>query len=117
MRGLIRSVDDSTTIHGIAALSQAEYLRDRIQDEGKISVLHTQFSFGGFGKYDERQLRFNNEFTRETGVLLDPIYTGKMMRGLIELASDEIFENSDVLCIHTGGLTGLLSQKWLNSPF
>ena len=55
-------------------------------------------------------------FTQETGILLDPVYTGKMMRGVYALIQNGVFRASEkVLCIHTGGLTGLLSDHWLKS--
>jgi D-cysteine desulfhydrase len=38
------------------------------------------------------------------GVLLDPIYTGKVMAGLIDLAGKKIVDCSiPVIFIHTGG--------------
>ena len=58
----------------------------------------------------------NRQFASETGILLDPVYTGKMMRGVYALISENVIKPVEsVLCIHTGGLTGLLSEKWLNS--
>jgi D-cysteine desulfhydrase family pyridoxal phosphate-dependent enzyme len=44
------------------------------------------------------------------GILLDPIYTGKAMAGLIDLASRKILDSSiPTLFIHTGGLPVLFS--------
>jgi len=45
---------------------------------------------------------------RTEGILLDPVYTGKIMAGLIGLArSGEIAPDEQVLFIHTGGLPSL----------
>ena len=42
------------------------------------------------------------------GILLDPVYSGKGMDGLIELVRKGHFKkDSDVLFIHTGGSVGL----------
>ena len=45
---------------------------------------------------------------RTEGVLLDPVYTGKVMAGLIGLARSGAFEDgARVLFMHTGGLPAL----------
>lgn len=115
MTGILNSVTQGTRVHGIAALKGAEYLKDRIAENTQHSnwILHTQYAGGGFGKFSEEQLRFNQKFTSETGVLLDPIYTGKMMSALYALVENKSIEKgSRVLAIHTGGLTGVLTDKW-----
>jgi len=113
MRGLIRKTGFVAKVHGIAALQGADYLRETIGCESGNWQLHTDYSFGGFGKFDAEQMEFNRSFTKATGILLDPIYTGKMMRGLADLVKTNQITESRILCIHTGGLTGILSDKWL----
>ena len=45
---------------------------------------------------------------RTEGILLDPVYTGKIMAGLIGLARQGYFEPDEkVLFLHTGGLPSL----------
>jgi L-cysteate sulfo-lyase len=47
---------------------------------------------------------------RMEGILLDPVYTGKGMHGLIELVRKGRFEkDSDVVFLHTGGSAGLFA--------
>ena len=42
------------------------------------------------------------------GVLLDPVYTGKAMAGLIDLVRKGYFKESDsILFVHTGGSPAL----------
>jgi len=42
------------------------------------------------------------------GILLDPVYTGKAMAGLIDLCKKGLFSNKDVVVFwHTGGIPGL----------
>jgi L-cysteate sulfo-lyase len=42
------------------------------------------------------------------GILLDPVYTGKGMAGLIDLVRKGTFEKeSNVVFLHTGGSVGL----------
>ncbi|MXY97034.1 MAG: pyridoxal-phosphate dependent enzyme, partial [Gemmatimonadetes bacterium] len=57
---------------------------------------------------------------RQEGLLLDPVYTGKTMAGLIEhVRSGVIAEGSRVLFIHTGGLPAIFAYgdrlgSWLS---
>jgi D-cysteine desulfhydrase len=45
---------------------------------------------------------------RTEGILLDPVYTGKIMAGLIGLARQGFFKPMErVLFLHTGGLPSL----------
>jgi 1-aminocyclopropane-1-carboxylate deaminase len=118
MCGLINANGKQIKVHGIAALKGAEYLFPKIKSRTTNSNwdLHTNYAFGGFGKYNNDQLRFNQSFASETGILLDPVYTGKMMRSLpLMVANKHINPGQRVLCVHTGGLTGVLTSKWLST--
>jgi len=45
---------------------------------------------------------------RTEGILLDPVYTGKAMAGLIDLVRKGYFErDSNILFVHTGGSPAL----------
>ena len=45
---------------------------------------------------------------RTEGILLDPVYTGKIMAGLIGLARQDFFKpGENVLFMHTGGMPSL----------
>ena len=54
------------------------------------------------------------------GILLDPVYTGRAMAGLLDLIREGAFEpHETVLFWHTGGLPNLLSagialEEWLH---
>lgn len=115
---VIEASKGNSFIHGVSAVGDGAYLSDNITHNTKQKnwKLHTSYAFGGFGKFDSSQIAFNKTFAKETGILLDPIYTGKMMRGLYDLIQiGEIKAGQTVLCVHTGGLTGLLSAQWLSS--
>ena len=47
---------------------------------------------------------------RESGLLLDPVYTGKAFAGLAAVAERGELRDARVLFLHTGGLPGLLAQ-------
>jgi len=50
------------------------------------------------------------EVARLSGLILDPVYTGKAFSGLWDLCDSGLFRDKRVLFLHTGGLPGLLAQ-------
>jgi 1-aminocyclopropane-1-carboxylate deaminase len=76
--------------------------------------LITDYHFGGYGKVNEELIQFINQFYKQTQVPLDPIYTGKMVFGVIDLIQKDYFSNnSKILLIHTGGLQGIQGMNVL----
>ena len=70
--------------------------------------LNNDYHFGGYGKISESLVRFINKFRDETEVPLDPVYTGKMIYGLIELIKNDYFKpETKIIAVHTGGLQGI----------
>lgn len=64
-------------------------------------------SFGGYGKINEENIRFVNEFKKNHKIQLDAIYTGKMMQKLLKMIEENYFpKKSRILAFHTGGLQG-----------
>jgi D-cysteine desulfhydrase len=64
-----------------------------------------------YGVMDEEQLAFLAQCARDSGLILDPVYTGKAMFGLrAAVQRGEIPQGARVLFVHTGGLPGLLAQ-------
>jgi 1-aminocyclopropane-1-carboxylate deaminase len=75
--------------------------------------INTDFHFGGYAKINEDLVYFLNNFYKEYEIPLDPVYTGKMMYGVLQLIEQNYFEqNSKILCIHTGGLQGIKGMNW-----
>ena len=84
-------------------------------------TLISDYHFGGYGKVSIELIEFINSFYQENDIPLDPIYTGKMVFGVIDLIHQGYFpENSKILMIHTGGLQGIqgmnLKLKSKNLP-
>jgi 1-aminocyclopropane-1-carboxylate deaminase len=53
-----------------------------------------------------------NSFYLEHAIPLDPIYTGKMMFGILDLIQNSYFPPfSNILAIHTGGLQGIAGMN------
>ena len=78
------------------------------------------YHFGGYAKVNQELVTFINDFKKKHNILLDPVYTGKMMFGLRDLIRNEFFsKNTRILAVHTGGLQGIagMNQKLLKKGF
>jgi|TARA_B110000908_G_scaffold98047_1_gene115766 1-aminocyclopropane-1-carboxylate deaminase len=107
--GLINAAAVHQKVIGFPALKGA-FLEGEIQKftTKKNWQLATSYHFGGYAKYNQDLVRFINQFTKENQVLLDPIYTGKMLFGILDLIAKNHFPiNSKIVAIHTGGLQGI----------
>jgi len=107
--GLINSAWPNQKILGFPAL-KGDFLTDEIRIFAKQDNwnLICDYHFGGYGKINLELIEFINAFLEETKVPLDPIYTGKMVFGVIDLIYKNYFpEHSKILLIHTGGLQGI----------
>lgn len=105
----------STQFHGIPVLKNGEFLRKDIDNYLQKRTpyhLHTDYHFGGYGKVDDELILFIRQFVASTGILIEPVYTGKMMYAIYDLAAKNYFRRqSRILAIHTGGIWGLLGMK------
>jgi len=53
-------------------------------------------------------IHFINRFKEDTTIPLDPIYTGKMMFGVLDMIKKNSFpKGSKILIIHSGGIQGI----------
>ena len=72
-----------------------------------LNHINLNYHLGGFAKTTEELIRFMNDFENKTGILLEPVYTGKMMFALYDLIKNNIFKPGQrIIAIHTGGLQG-----------
>ncbi|MDL2145322.1 pyridoxal-phosphate dependent enzyme [Flavobacterium tructae] len=111
--GLINSALPNQKILGFPAL-KGDFLTDEIRIFAKKDNwdLISDYHFGGYGKVNLELIEFINTFFEETKVPLDPIYTGKMVFGVIDLIHKNYFpEHSRILLIHTGGLQGIAGMN------
>ncbi|RZK58616.1 MAG: pyridoxal-phosphate dependent enzyme, partial [Hymenobacter sp.] len=101
---------------GVAALKGADFLRAEVAAltqaaSGRVLAnyeLHTDYHFGGYAKLPPELRAFIRQFETDFGVLLDPIYTGKLLFGVLDLINRAHFApGSTVVAVHTGGL-----QAW-----
>ncbi|MGI4750495.1 MAG: 1-aminocyclopropane-1-carboxylate deaminase/D-cysteine desulfhydrase [Janthinobacterium lividum] len=105
----------STQFHAVSVLKNAGWMQQEIEKYllKEASFLnHTQYDFGGYAKTTPQLLQFIQQFIAATGILIDPVYTGKMLFAIYNLANKKYFlPGSRILAIHTGGVFGLLGMK------
>ena len=65
----------------------------------------------GYGLVDEAVIEALKLAARTDAILLDPVYTGKAMKGLIALARAGRFQGETVVFLHTGGAQGLFGYQ------
>ncbi len=104
-----------TTLNVIPVFKNGGFIADEINKfllTPSNYQLHTDYHFGGYGKVNDELIAFIKKFVADTGILIDPIYTGKMLYAIYDLAKKDHFApGSRVLAIHSGGIWGLLGMK------
>ena len=111
--GLINSADPMQFILGFPAL-KGEFLKEEIKKyTSRMNwKLITNYHFGGYAKVTSELISTINDFNSEQGILLDPVYTGKMIFGILDLVKNGYFKkNTRILAIHTGGQQGILGMN------
>ncbi len=111
--GLINSAKPHQKVLGFPALKE-QFLHQNISKYTRSNnwELIRDYHFGGFAKIDKKLIDFINMVYTLHNLPLDPIYTGKMLYGIIDLIKKDYFpKGSKILAIHTGGLQGRLGMN------
>lgn len=75
-------------------------------------VFDDRFIAGGYEKTDPEQLSIIKSVAKQTGIILDPTYTGKAWYGMQQyIKNGTVKPGSNVLFWHTGGLLNLMATK------
>lgn len=108
LAGLARAAAPGQQVLGFPALRAPGFESElRTWIPGYHWRLVPDYHFGGYGKVNRELVDFINGFKARTGVPLDPVYTGKMLYGILEEVRKGRFpRGSRILAIHTGGLQG-----------
>ena len=112
--GLINSSSEKQQIIGFSSLKGA-FLSDVIRNfVSKTNwSISDAYHFGGYGKVNDELIQFLNLFYTQTSIPLDPVYTGKMVFGVLDLIEKGYFPpNAKILMIHTGGLQGIKGMNF-----
>ncbi|MEO3404575.1 pyridoxal-phosphate dependent enzyme [Mucilaginibacter sp. CAU 1740] len=104
-----------TKFNAVPVFKNGGFIRDEINRfltaPADYNVL-TDYHFGGYGKANDELINFIKKFVAETGILIEPVYTGKMLYALYDQIEKGAFDpGSKILAIHSGGIWGLLGMK------
>lgn len=116
-------------IHGINVCDNRDYFINRIYEiimdskkyynedipitKGDISIIDGYVG-AGYAISSKNELEFIRFISGLEGLILDPVYTGKAMYGMVEEIKKGSFkEYKNLLFIHTGGVYGLFPQREL----
>lgn len=94
------------------ALATAEYVGVGSGIRREAIVCNSDYVGGGYGIPTEGMGEAVRMLAREEGILLDPVYSGKAMAGMIDLIrKGEIGRGQTVVFLHTGGAVGLFGYN------
>ena len=77
----------------------------------EMVVADCDYVGAGYGLIDEAVIEALKLAARCDAILLDPVYSGKAMKGLIALSNAGRFDGETVVFLHTGGAQGLFGYQ------
>jgi 1-aminocyclopropane-1-carboxylate deaminase len=106
----IQTCGFKTRVYAVAVLNNIEEQRRLIQEAGLSEIVEVLegYTFGGYAKITEPLMDFVKYAIAQTGILFDPVYTGKALWALRDLKPD-----GKGVFLHTGGSMGLFSDVFL----
>lgn len=117
----------SAGIYGFNVLETADFLKERIAVQ--LKEFEERFSYrfnlskagipvidgyvgAGYGATWPELTGFIREMAETEGIILDPVYTGKAMLGLVDqIKAGRFREAKNILFIHTGGIFGIFPKR------
>jgi L-cysteate sulfo-lyase len=93
------------------AVETADLLGFRERVTRDMVVADCDYVGAGYGLIDDGVIEALKMIARTDGLLLDPVYTGKAMKGLIALSRLGAFDGETVVFLHTGGAQGLFGYQ------
>jgi len=113
-------------LYGVSALKGGAFLRGEVERKvdsvykdtettaSQMERVHiiTDAHFGGYAKIKPELVSFIRNFYTETGIKLDPVYTGKAAFAMAEAAKKKSDTHAEAwILIHTGGLQGIPAME------
>lgn len=112
LAGIIKGSNENSKVIGVAVLKSATFLIDDVKkltasEKSNWNIL-LDYHFGGYAKFNRELIEFVKTFTTNFNIPVEPIYTGKMLFAIYDLAKKNFFpEGSSIIAYHSGGLQGL----------
>jgi len=119
-------LNHKSKVYGVNVCNDAEYFKRRIEEvvHESLNIMNETLDFTkgeiniidgyvgrGYALSRPEEIEFIRELAQLEGLILDPVYTGKAMYGLVnEIKKGAFKEHKNILFIHTGGLFGLFPK-------
>jgi len=105
------AADVSRYVREIAEAALAELGEPSVVEAHEV-IVTDEYIGEGYGIMNQGVTNALGLMAREEGVLLDPVYTGKSLAGLIDLAGKGSFKEGErVVFLHTGGTPALFPYR------
>jgi len=106
--GIISSIEKNQKVIGFPVLKDTEFIENTVKKfvGGKKNwTLNYDYHFGGYAKTSSELLKFADRFKKQTDIILDPVYTGKLMFGIYNLIKRKsLKKGAKIIALHTGGI-------------
>ena len=117
LAGVARAVADDKLALGVSVLKGVDYLNDEIAGYIGITDRHNwrlegDYHCGGYAKCHRDLAMFIQEFIGQTGIPVEPVYSGKLffaLKAMIE--SGQFAKGTRIVAVHTGGMQGLRGMQ------
>lgn len=112
LAGMVRKLKPHQRAIGVQVLKGDDFITPEVEKlNGSVSSnfeVWTDYHFGGYAKYKSELIDFMRSFFKETGIKLDPVYTGKQFYAVMDQIQKGFFpKGSKIILTHTGGLQGI----------
>jgi 1-aminocyclopropane-1-carboxylate deaminase len=108
LAGIALSLPPGKTAIGFCVHKGDEAVEENIMRWTSASsnyMLVNDYHFGGFAKSTDELRAFAHDFSMQTGIPIEPVYTAKMFFGIFDLIKKDFFKRNSVLvALHTGGI-------------
>jgi len=108
--GISVSREKNAAMSGVSAIAEetAQALGLDMDFPVEETIVIDDYMGDGYGVLNEPTARAVAEVARHEAILLDPVYTGKAMAGMLDLVRKGYFEGSrGIVFLHTGGTPAL----------
>lgn len=104
LTGIRQALSPEKRVWGVKVLEANQQMSWNNDLPGPVEWVD-RFTFGGYAKTDPELLAFVDDWNRQTGVVIEPVYTGKLFFGVIWMMREgRLKSGEETLVVHTGGL-------------
>jgi 1-aminocyclopropane-1-carboxylate deaminase len=108
LAGIVNGINQHQTAIGISVLNGKAFLEKTVRsycgEKNNFRIIH-DYHFGGYANTTRELEIFCSGFSAETGIDVEPVYTGKLFYAIQNLAEKNFFEaGKTIVIVHSGGI-------------